>query len=97
MGVVALNRMDYLVDKPFLKKVDEYPIRVVYARLISLTFDEKPRGTLEGRVVSGSINVDGSSAMRRTCTLQITCEEKEVDINDLNWALHTKFKVYIGL
>ena len=89
--------MDYLVDKPFLKKVDEYPIRVVYARLISLTFDEKPRGTLEGRVVSGSINVDGSSAMRRTCTLQITCEEKEVDINDLNWALHTKFKVYIGL
>lgn len=97
MGTVGLNRMDYLVDKPFLREVDQYPIRVVYARLVSLTFDEKPRGTIEGKVVSGSINVDGSSAMRRTCTLQIACEEKEVNINDLNWTLHTKVKVYIGL
>ncbi len=97
MGTVGLNRMDYLVDKPFLQEVDQYPIRVVYARLVSLTFDEKPRGVIEGKVVSGSINVDGSSAMRRTCTLQITCEEKEVNINDLNWTLHTKIKVYIGL
>lgn len=97
MGMVGLNRTDYLVDKQFLLQMDEYPIRVVYARIISLTFDEKPRGVLEGKVVSGSINVDGASAMRRTCTLQITCEEKEVNINDLNWALHTKFKVYIGL
>jgi hypothetical protein len=97
MAMVELGRMDYLVDKPFLKKVDEYPLRVVYARLISLTFDEKPRGVLEGKVMSGSISADGSSAMRRTCTLQMTCEEKEVNLNDLNWTLHSKIKVFIGL
>lgn len=87
----------YLLDKAFLKQLDEYPVRVIYCRLIALTFDERAKGILEGQVVSGSINVTGESAMRRTCQIQLTCEYDKINFTEIDWTLQTKFKCYIGL
>ena len=50
---------------------------------------------IEGRVTSGSINIDGASAIRRTCSLSLVA--KELNINDFYWGLKSKFKLEIGL
>jgi hypothetical protein len=46
-------------------------------------------------VTQGSINVDGSSAVRRTCSLTIAAPN--FNYNDYYWGLNTKFKLEIGL
>ena len=55
-----------LLDKQFLKQLDEWPQREIYIKIISLDFAENPRAEIQGVATGGSINVDGSSAVRRT-------------------------------
>jgi len=50
---------------------------------------------ITGRITSGSINVDGASAVRRTCSLSLVAND--VDINNFYWSLNTKFRVEVGL
>ena len=84
-----------LLDKDFLKRLDEWHEREVFVKLISLDFAENPRAEIQGYATGGSINVDGSSAVRRTCNLSLITTNTKV--NELDWALETKFKLQIGL
>lgn len=86
---------DPMLDEEFLKQLDQYHHHHIWAKIVSLSFDEYPQQEITGRVTSGSINVDGSSALRRTCSLSLVAED--VNIQDFYWGLHTKFYVYIGL
>ena len=61
--------------KDFLLELDKYRNKVIYARITSLKFDESPRESIEGRVTQGSINLDGDSAVRRTCSLTLVANE----------------------
>jgi hypothetical protein len=54
--------------------LDEWANKEVYARIISLSWDEKPREEISGYITGGSINVDGSSCLRRTCNLTLISE-----------------------
>lgn len=87
--------MNYLMDKNFLKKLDAYPLREIYARIISLTLEEYPIDEIQGRVTAGSINLDGDSAVRRTCSLTLITDDLE--LRDYYWGLKTKFKLEIGM
>ena len=69
---MTLHLNNPLVDKEFLAILDANREREVYARIIALTFQEEPVELLEGRVTQGSINIDGASALRRTCSLTMT-------------------------
>ena len=84
-----------IYDTDFLHKLDEQVNKVVYARITSLDFNELPQDTLEGRITSGSINLDGSSAVRRTCQLSLVSQE--LNIINYYWGLKTKIKVEIGV
>ena len=84
-----------LYDKEFLKKLDKNKNKTIYARITSLQFDETPIETIEGRVTSGSINIDGASAVRRTCSLSMVAQDFQY--NDFYWGLNTKFKLEIGV
>lgn len=84
-----------LYDREFLYELSHQKEREIYARIISLTQDELPLESIEGKVTTGSINVDGASAVRRTCSLTIVAAN--VNINDFYWGLNTKFKLEIGL
>ena len=86
---------DPMLDEEFLKQLDQYHHHHTWAKIVSLNFDEYPQQEITGRVTSGSINIDGSSALRRTCSLSLVAED--VNIQDFYWGLHTKFYVYIGL
>lgn len=84
-----------LYDYNFLRQLDENRTKTIYARIIALQLDESPIETIEGRVTQGSINLDGDSAVRRTCSLTIIA--KDYDYNNYLWGLNTKFKLEIGL
>ena len=47
----------YLLDKDFLRALDEYPHKEKFAKIIALTFDENQVEEIQGKITSGSINV----------------------------------------
>ena len=59
--------------------------------------NEFPLESIVGKVTSGSINIDGSSAIRRTCSLSLTVDQEDAVITDAYWAYKNKFKLEIGL
>jgi hypothetical protein len=79
----------------FLENLSQWRNKVTYARITKLTFDELPIENIEGYVTSGTLNLDGDSALRRTCNLTLIADIHEA--NDYAWALNTKFKLEIGV
>ena len=84
-----------LMDSDFLQKLDRYPHRTVYAKIILLNFEEQPVKEIQGRITAGSVNVDGASVIRRTCSLTMITQEQEID--NIYWGLKNKFKLEVGL
>ena len=84
-----------MYDKEFLQQLDKVKSKIVYARITALTFDEQPIESITGRTTQGSINLDGASAIRRTCSLTMVAQD--YDYNNYYWGLNTKFKLEVGL
>lgn len=84
-----------LYNKDFLLKLDKEKHRTTYARITALTFAETPAQTIEGRVTQGSVNIDGSSAIRRSCSLTLVTQD--FDFSDFYWGINTKFKLEVGV
>lgn len=84
-----------LFDLDFLSSLLESKSRTLFARVTALTKDELPIEYIEGKVSGGSINIDGNSRVRRTCSLSLVA--KDININDYYWGLKTKIKVEIGV
>lgn len=82
-------------DKEFLLELDKNKNKTIYAKITALNFDEFPIETIEGRVTQGSVNIDGTSAVRRTCSLTLVAQD--LDYREYYWGLNTKFKLEIGL
>ena len=87
--------MNPLLDNDFLIKLVNDRNRIIYARIISLNQHEHPIEQIEGTVTGGTVSVDGSSAVRRTCSL--TLSAKNLTINNVYWGLSTKIKIEIGI
>ena len=68
-------RNDPMLDKDFLKALDEWNEREVYVKLVSLDFAENPRTEIQGYATGGSIQVNGASAVRRTCSLTLVTDD----------------------
>lgn len=79
----------------FLASLDAQPNKVIFVKIISLDYNEQPLEAIEGRATAGSVNIDGASAVRRTCSL--TLVTSKVDISNYYWTLKTKFKVQTGV
>lgn len=86
-----------LLDTQFLKELDLYPHKNKYVRIISLDKNDYPREQIEGVVTGGSINIDGASAVRRTCSLTFGVPDPNAAFTDAYWAFENKFKLEIGL
>ena len=88
---------NYLFDKEFLKQLDYNQEKQTYVRIISLTNDEYPREQIEGRITEGSINIDGASAVRRSCSLNMVALNEDAILTDNFWCYNNKFKLEVGL
>lgn len=87
--------MNPLADKDFLRELDQNREREVFAKIVSLDYNENPIEEITGRVSSGTVSIDGSSSVRRSCSLSLIA--LELNIHDFYWGLTTKFKLYSGL
>ena len=84
-----------MLNEDFLLELEKDRNREVYARIILLDVNELPIEEIEGKVVSGSINIDGTSVVRRTCSLQLV--SNNINIHDFYWGVKNKFKLEVGL
>lgn len=84
-----------MLNEDFLLELEKDRNREVYARIILLDVNELPIEEIEGKVVSGSVNIDGTSVVRRTCSLQLV--SNNVNVHDFYWGVKNKFKLEVGL
>ena len=86
---------NYLQDINFLKKICKQQNQKVFCRIYSLDQYENILQNLTGIIQTGSINLDGSSSIRRTCSLTILLDSLS-NINNI-LSLNTKIKIEIGV
>lgn len=90
----------FMDDRSFLLKVNKHKTRTYYAAIMCLDFEtEKPIARLEGKVVSGNINVAANSSTRRTASFQLIFDKDTYNITDVNnlIAIDKKISLSIGL
>lgn len=89
---------DFLQDKVFLDKLDSEKIKEQYVKLTVLSWEEDPIVEIQGKAISGSLNLDGNSSMRRTANFTMFAQEKENDLTriDQNLSINRKVKLEIG-
>lgn len=90
---------EYLNDTDFLTQLDSLHMRVQYAKIILLSFkDEQPIKEIQGSITSGSLSVNGSSAVRRTINLSIlaSLDNGNLENIDNEISINKKVKVFVG-
>lgn len=89
----------YLDDALFLKEFDKNKLKQQFVKITVLDFKtEQPLKSIEGIVLSGSVNIDGSSAMRRTANLSLLVKNQQdigVDLNKFI-SINKKIQMLIG-
>ena len=88
---------EYLYDKNFLKQLDYNRTKETHARLIVLNQDGAPVEEITGKVTGGSINIDGTSIIRRSCSISLIAFEQDNIITDTYWGFNHNFKLEIGI
>lgn len=92
------KKYPYLKDYPFLKEFDAQRKKKQYVKIIVLNFNEKPIKEIQGKVISGNLNLDGKSNIRRTCNIQLIADEKENSLTDVEnlLSINKKIQIFIG-
>lgn len=90
-------KQEYLYDREFLKQVDLLKNKTQYVKITILDWNENPLQDLTGRATGGSINLDGSSAIRRTANISVFLSETENNITNPNHLLSVNKKVSIAI
>ena len=91
-----MNQHVYM-DQKFLNELFTSNTRTTYIKIISLNFEDLPFDSMEGVVTSGSINLDGKSSVRRSCSLTLSVDKNSYILNQSSWSLSTKIKVFFGV
>ena len=79
-------------------KLDKLNIRTHYAKIILLSFDDKPIREIQGNITAGNLSVNGSSSVRRTISLTMLADEHNSNIEDIDneISINKKVKVLVG-
>lgn len=90
---------NYLNDSAFLKQIDEMRIKEQYVKITVLDFQERPIQAIEGKIISGNINLDGKSAIRRTCNLTMIADAVSNNLTSIDntvISMNKKIRLEIG-
>ena len=89
----------YLKDDIFLQEVNNSQIQEQFVKITVLDWIERPIKEVQGIVTGGSLNLNGSSSMRRTCNLSVYIENEEgANVTELDnlFALNKKIYLEVG-
>ena len=89
----------YVTNADFLTALNNDRNKVIYVKITVLDTAERPLRDIEGRVSTGSISVNGSSAVRRTCNITFMAEEADNNLTDIDnlLSMNKKIRVLVGL
>lgn len=87
----------YLNDSDFLKYLDLQRLKEQYIKITILDWNENPIQDLTGKALGGSINIDGSSNVRRTANINVFVPTVENNITNPNHLLSINKKVSIEI
>ena len=89
----------YLFNSDFLLEVDQMHIKTQYVKVTLLSWEEEAIEEIQGKVISGNVNLDGNSAIRRTAQLSLFIPSSEVDYTNAASliSINKKIKLEIGI
>lgn len=89
---------EYMNDMDFLTALDKLRIKSHYAKIVLLSFDEKPIREIQGNITGGNLSVNGSSSVRRTINLTMLADETNSNLENIDneISINKKVKVYVG-
>ena len=95
MGAVVTS----VKNKEFLKELDLQQLKTTYIRITVMSMDERPIQSIEGRVTAGTISINATSAVRRTCNLTFVADSNEYNYTELEslLSMNKKIQVLIGV
>ena len=90
---------EFLQDKLFLNQLDNLRVKEQFVRITVLSWKEDPIQEIQGKVISGSLNLDGNSSLRRTANLTVFAEELVNDLTEIDdlLSINRKIKLEIGI
>ena len=89
------NNYPYLKDSDFLQEVVKLKNVVYFVKVTILDWYEEPINSLEGKVTTATININGNSAIRRTANINFVAEQDDKDAAGL-LGLNKKIYLQIG-
>ena len=89
----------YLFNSDFLLEIDKMRIKTQYIKITLLTWNEDVIEEIQSQAISGNLNLDGNSAIRRTANLSLFIPEQEADyVNAASQlSINKKIKLEIGI
>lgn len=89
----------YLRDKTFLKEIDHLRLKEQFVKVIILNWKENPIEEIQGKTQSGTLNINGSSSIRRTCNLNILIDSSNYKITNVKnlLSINKKIKLEVGI
>lgn len=92
-----MKNYSFLQDRRFLQQLDSLRIKQQFVKVTVLNWNEEPLEQIQGIAISGSVNLDGSSSMRRTATLSLFAEEKENNLANVDHLFSVNKKCILEL
>lgn len=86
-----------LKRRNFLKTIDNFVNQKQYVRLTLLNWNEEPLKEIQGIISSGSLSKDGSSSIRRTCSLTASISNGDYDIENMSYDFSINKKIFIEI
>lgn len=93
------KQYEYLTNPSFLKVIDNLQAKEQFVKITVLDWvTENPIEDIQGKISAGSCNVNGSSAVRRTCSLTMLADDSNYDILNVKniIAINKKIRVEVG-
>ena len=90
---------EYLTDTDFLDKLYGSHLPEEYFKITILDWLENPIKEIQGLVTGGNENLDGKSALRRTCNLSAYIDNETASVTEVDnlFSLNKKMYLEIGL
>lgn len=87
-------------NKEFLQQLANENIQTYFAKIVVLNSKELPIREITGKILPGSsININGNSAIRRTCNLTFLADEYDNDLTNVNnlLSINKRIKIEVGI
>ena len=88
----------YLRDELFLAEMDKAHLKEQYVKITILNWNEQPIREIQGIVTGGNLNLDGNSAMRRSCNLNcFVSKNMNVNVTEVDTLFSLNKKMYLEI